>query len=211
MPITPAASNGTFSVTVTRPGTLGTVRVGPFDGEWSARGFVHALDRSVRGTGAPDGTTTGIAPYDPRLPHRCVPALDPAELARQMDREPDQAGFPDLFTRLVAHCGWEHAARAWLAARAHRGHEVETMSPPRTSLPSGAVHPPRHEEARMDADTIPTHITALAYTAPGPKLSQNDTAALLAHFWPAIEEHIRRQAAAETLSSPGCPVDGDTA
>jgi hypothetical protein len=40
-----------------------------------------------------------------------------------MDQEPDlpgPAGFPDLFTRLVAHRGWEDAARAWLDARARR-------------------------------------------------------------------------------------------
>ncbi|MEV7157292.1 hypothetical protein AB0N77_22140 [Streptomyces misionensis] len=40
-----------------------------------------------------------------------------------METEPDQsgpAGFPDLFTRLVADRGWEDAARAWLEARTHR-------------------------------------------------------------------------------------------
>ncbi|MCZ1012305.1 hypothetical protein [Streptomyces lydicus] len=63
----------------------------------------------------------------------------------------------------------------------------------------------------MNADSIPTDITALAYTAPGPKLSQNQAAELLAHYWPAIEQHIRAQVSAEILASPGHVVDGDTA
>ncbi|MGW1288392.1 hypothetical protein ACWD4N_33105 [Streptomyces sp. NPDC002586] len=128
MPRTHAAPHSAFSVTVTKPGH-GTTRVGPFTDSWSARAFAHALDHGVRGTGAPAGTTLDITPYDPDLPHQCIPAADPAELARQMDQEPDRpgpAGFPDLFTRLVAHRGWEEAARAWLAARAHRPQAGET-------------------------------------------------------------------------------------
>ncbi|MGW3333103.1 hypothetical protein ACWDF9_21465 [Streptomyces rubiginosohelvolus] len=50
----------------------------------------------------------------------------------------------------------------------------------------------------MDADSIPTNITKLAYTAPGPKLSQNNLAEILAHCWPAIEAHIRNQIDAES-------------
>ncbi|WP_217226137.1 hypothetical protein [Streptomyces anulatus] len=121
MPNTPAPE-GPLSVVVTKPGH-DTVRVGPFTEPWRARGFAHALDRGVRGAGAPAGTRLDVAAYDPDLPHRPVPATDPPELARQMDTEPDQsgpAGFPDLFTRLVADRGWEHAARAWLEARTHR-------------------------------------------------------------------------------------------
>ncbi|MFJ2217966.1 hypothetical protein ACIQVO_38145 [Streptomyces sp. NPDC101062] len=111
--------NGLFSVIVTKPGH-DSVRVGPFTEQWRARGFAHTLDRGVRGTGAPVGTTLDVAAHDPRLPHLPLPAADPAELARQMTTEPDQsgpAGFPDLFTRLVADRGWENAARAWLEAR----------------------------------------------------------------------------------------------
>lgn len=63
----------------------------------------------------------------------------------------------------------------------------------------------------MDADDIPTGITQLTYTAPGPALSQNDAAKLLAHYWPAIEQHIRGQVSTEILASPGHVVDGDTA
>jgi hypothetical protein len=127
MPNTPAAT-GSFSVIVTKPGH-DTIGVGPFTDSWSARSFAHALDHSVRGTGAPAGTTLDITGYDPALPHLPLPATDPAELARQIDQESDQAGpagFPDLFTRLVAHRGWEDAARAWLEARAHRAPAVET-------------------------------------------------------------------------------------
>lgn len=127
MPNTPAP-NGPFSVTVTKPGH-DTVRVGPFTDPWSARSFAHTLDHGVRGTGAPAGTTLDVTAYDPDLSHLCVPATDPAELARQIDAEPDQpgpAGFPDLFTRLVAHRGWEDAARAWLEARTHRAQAAET-------------------------------------------------------------------------------------
>ncbi|WP_329020328.1 hypothetical protein [Streptomyces sp. NBC_01601] len=125
---TPAAPSGRFSVVVTKPGH-DTVHVGPFTDQWSARGFAHTLEHSIRGLGAPAGTTTDITLYNPQLPHWCVPAAGQAELAQQMDQEPDQpgpAGFPDLFTRLVAQRGWEDAARAWLAARAHGCQVVET-------------------------------------------------------------------------------------
>ncbi|MEZ0090026.1 hypothetical protein [Streptacidiphilus sp. EB129] len=50
----------------------------------------------------------------------------------------------------------------------------------------------------MQADDIPTSITNLIYSAPFKnQLSQNDVAALVAHFWPAIEQHIREQVATE--------------
>lgn len=188
----PAPPSGTFSVTVTRPGPLGTVYVGPFKDEWHARGFANTLNRSVRGTGVPAGTTMGIAPYDSRLPHRCVPADAALELAEQMNRESDYADFPDLFARLVADRGWEAAARAWVAARACRTPAADPT----------AVPPLPPQEIGMDADSIPADITKLTYTAPGPKLSQNDAAALLAHYWPAIEQHIRTQVAAGIAASP---------
>lgn len=57
----------------------------------------------------------------------------------------------------------------------------------------------------MNPLDIPTEITKLVYTAPeigGPatglrSVSQNDMAKLLAHFWPAIEAHLREQIATE--------------
>ncbi|MFH0246429.1 hypothetical protein ACGRHY_29320 [Streptomyces sp. HK10] len=137
MPSTPAAPNGRFSVTVTKPGHA-AVRIGPFTDRWSARGFAHALDHVVRGTGAPAGTTADVTGYDPDLPHRCVPAAETAALARQIGQESEQAGpagFPDLFTRLVAHRGWENAARAWLAARAHRALAAAETAPDRGGQP----------------------------------------------------------------------------
>ncbi|MER6125356.1 hypothetical protein ABT173_22525 [Streptomyces sp. NPDC001795] len=127
MPTTPAAT-GPFSVIVTKPGH-DTVRVGPFTERVRAQGFAYTLDYGVRGTGAPAGTTFDVAAYDPHLPHLSVPADDTAGLARQMDAEPGPsgpAGFPDLFTRLVADRGWEDAARAWLKARAHRAQAAES-------------------------------------------------------------------------------------
>lgn len=59
----------------------------------------------------------------------------------------------------------------------------------------------------MDPDDIPTEITKLVYTAPkiggfGPsavRLSQNEAAEFLAHFWPAIERHVREQVATEPI------------
>lgn len=56
----------------------------------------------------------------------------------------------------------------------------------------------------MSPDDIPTEITKLVYTAPWimPR-SQNDVAALLAHYWPAIETHIREQVATEIEQHPG--------
>ncbi|MDX3697831.1 hypothetical protein [Streptomyces europaeiscabiei] len=121
MPRIPTAPSGRFSVIVTKPGHT-TVRVGPFTELGRAQGFAYILDRGVRGIGAPAGTSSDVAAYDPDLPHLSVPADDAAGLARQMDAEPGRsgpAGFPDLFTRLVADRSWEDAARAWLAALAH--------------------------------------------------------------------------------------------
>lgn len=54
----------------------------------------------------------------------------------------------------------------------------------------------------ISPDDIPAAITRLVYAAPhlpaaldGLVLSQNQAAAVLAHFWPAIEQHIRQQIA----------------
>lgn len=55
----------------------------------------------------------------------------------------------------------------------------------------------------MDPDDIPTEITKLVYTLPlstSQAFSQNQAAALLAHFWPAIEQHVRKQVAADLLA-----------
>lgn len=50
----------------------------------------------------------------------------------------------------------------------------------------------------MHADDVPTEVTKLVYTCPlsiSKAVSQNQVAELLAHYWPAIEEHIREQVA----------------
>jgi hypothetical protein len=60
----------------------------------------------------------------------------------------------------------------------------------------------------VNPDDVPTEITRLAYTAPGPNLSQNVTAAMLAHYWPAIEKHVREQVAREIEDHPG-PIGGE--
>lgn len=60
----------------------------------------------------------------------------------------------------------------------------------------------------MNPDDIPTKVTKLVYTAPEiggaatgiHSVSQNDMAKLLAHFWPAIEAHLREQIATEIES-----------
>lgn len=65
----------------------------------------------------------------------------------------------------------------------------------------------------VSPDDIPTSVTKLVYTAPwvgdpkyyASKLSQNEIAAQLAHYWPAIEQHIREQVAQELLAVD--PVD----
>lgn len=53
----------------------------------------------------------------------------------------------------------------------------------------------------MNPTDIPTTITRLIYDDPihrgQLKISQNDIARSLAHYWPAIEQHIRRQIADE--------------
>lgn len=65
---------------------------------------------------------------------------------------------------------------------------------------------PETPTARATADDIPTSVTQLVYTAPPIDenhngkplhLSQNKTAELLAHYWPAIEAHFRGQIAVE--------------
>lgn len=68
----------------------------------------------------------------------------------------------------------------------------------------------------MTPDEIPTDIAKLIYTAPavvadggaGRKLSQNQAAKFLAHFWPAIEEHIRAQIDQETPAEHQLPPCG---
>lgn len=52
----------------------------------------------------------------------------------------------------------------------------------------------------MNADDIPTEVTKLVYTCPlsiSKAVSQNQVAELLAHYWPAIEKHIREQVNSE--------------
>lgn len=60
----------------------------------------------------------------------------------------------------------------------------------------------------MNPDDIPTEITKLTYRSISalqqvglPVLSQNQTAEFLAHFWPAIEAHLREQIATEIEKS----------
>ena len=60
----------------------------------------------------------------------------------------------------------------------------------------------------MQADDIPTDITQLTYTAPGPTLSQNQAAVPLAHYWPAIAAHV--QAAAAGGLPPEAPAPQST-
>lgn len=62
----------------------------------------------------------------------------------------------------------------------------------------------------MLPDDIPTEITKLTYAdhrdlvrAGMPVLSQNQTAAVLAAYWPAIEQHIRAQVAEELRLDAG--------
>ncbi|MGW6912533.1 hypothetical protein ACWGB8_01725 [Kitasatospora sp. NPDC054939] len=50
----------------------------------------------------------------------------------------------------------------------------------------------------MNPDDIPAAVTQLVYTDPtGIVLSQNQAAAYLAHYWPAIKAHILREAATQ--------------
>jgi hypothetical protein len=52
----------------------------------------------------------------------------------------------------------------------------------------------------MQPDDVPTEVTKLVYTCPmsaSRGYSQNEVAAMLAHYWPAIEAHIRAQIADE--------------
>ena len=54
----------------------------------------------------------------------------------------------------------------------------------------------------MSPEDLPTEITDRIYSAPFPeRFSQNDVKTLLAHFWPAIAEHVRAELAAEFASA----------
>lgn len=58
--------------------------------------------------------------------------------------------------------------------------------------------------ARVTPDDIPTSVTKLVYTCPldtSRAVSQNEAAALLAHYWPAIEQHFRRLLADEIAAT----------
>jgi hypothetical protein len=53
----------------------------------------------------------------------------------------------------------------------------------------------------MDPDDVPASVTKLVYTDPdNPSVSQNAIAVTLAHYWPAIERHIREEVASELAS-----------
>ncbi|MDW4912480.1 hypothetical protein [Streptomyces californicus] len=202
----PAAQSGPLSLTITTSRQPGTIWVGPFNDEWAARGFAHALQRIHR---ADEGDLTiGFVPYQDDHPHLPLPAGSAEELARQIRQEGEGTVYPDLFTRLVAHLGHEEAARAWLAARTVAARAKKLFAT--DGQPADMDDDTRTEPVR-DADSVPTHITALTYTAPGPVLSQNGAAEVLAHYWPAIEKHLREQISAEILASGGHIVDGDTA
>lgn len=62
----------------------------------------------------------------------------------------------------------------------------------------------------MDPMDIPTEVTELVYTAPwtGSRYlrteaaAKNEAAAQLAHYWPAIEAHIRKEVADEIAALP---------
>lgn len=50
----------------------------------------------------------------------------------------------------------------------------------------------------MDPMDVPTEVTKLVYTAPRTEArSQNQVAELIAHYWPAIEKHMREQVGRE--------------
>ncbi|MFD5564484.1 hypothetical protein [Kitasatospora griseola] len=70
----------------------------------------------------------------------------------------------------------------------------------------------------ISPDDIPTSVTQLVYTAPwvgdpkycAVKLSQNEIAEQLAHYWPAIEQHIREQVAQEIEAEAEKTADENT-
>jgi hypothetical protein len=60
----------------------------------------------------------------------------------------------------------------------------------------------------VDPNDVPTEITKLVYTCPlsiSKAVSQNQVAELLAHYWPAIEKHVREQVAQEALLDTNDP------
>lgn len=67
----------------------------------------------------------------------------------------------------------------------------------------------------MDPMNVPTDVTKLVYTCPlsiSKAVSQEQVAVLLAHYWPAIEKHVRAQVldeAAEVAEQVGRRVQRD--
>lgn len=56
----------------------------------------------------------------------------------------------------------------------------------------------------MDPMDVPTEVTKLVYTCPlsaSKAVSQEQVAVLLAHYWPAIEKHVRAQALDEAADA----------
>lgn len=55
----------------------------------------------------------------------------------------------------------------------------------------------------MNSMDVPTEVTKLVYTCPlsaSQARSQNEAATLLAHYWPAIEQHLRQQIGRELFA-----------
>lgn len=64
-------------------------------------------------------------------------------------------------------------------------------------------------------DDVPTSVTQLMDTAPPAAIpwggmTRNQCAALIAHFWPAIEQHIREQVAQELFAEAEKTASDDT-
>lgn len=106
-----------LAVVVTKPG-YDIVRIGPFPFEFQARGFAHSLEFRAFQSVRPEGTTVSVEPYNAELPHTPLPPNDPYALADLMDSEPEhgEVAYPDLWTRLEAHYGYDEAAQVWRAA-----------------------------------------------------------------------------------------------
>lgn len=106
-----------LAVVITKPG-FDTVRVGPFHYEHQARSFAHSLEFRAFQTVRPEGTTVEVAAYEEQLPHTPVPSRDSYENADLMNEETGhgEAAYPDQFTRIVAHFGYDDAVQIWRAA-----------------------------------------------------------------------------------------------
>lgn len=95
------------------------VRVGPYGFRFQADGAALAFATMANNTAGAVGITCEVVPYDGAIEHRPGTfTLDVIDLAAQIQAEKIATGaeFPDVYSRLYAHLGFDQASQQWQAA-----------------------------------------------------------------------------------------------